>query len=89
MKGIITILRLAGFTKARWERCPQGFKEQGYPCYKHKDGSWCELYLTDNYPYGQIWLTGLPMRNCSGSRFFENKTELKKFLSAWEQTKKK
>src|SRR5690349_4621635 len=87
MKGVITVLRLAGFTKARWDKCPVGFKESGYPCYKRKDGSWCELYLTDVSPYGQIWITGMKGKNWFNSTFFENKTELKKLLNPSNQTK--
>lgn len=80
MKKAVSILRSFGFTKVHWDKCPQGFKKAGYPCYSNKSGAWVELYLSDTIPYGRISANGLTSPDKFGGIFFDSDKQLITFL---------
>jgi hypothetical protein len=46
----ISVLREFGFKKVSWDKCPQGFKEAGFPCYTHPAvNCFASVYTKENY----------------------------------------
>jgi hypothetical protein len=75
------ILKSFGFKKMRWDKCPQGFKESNYPCFSHREKNiWCEVYLSDSFPYCWIIGDGFKGLGYLGGRFFDAPKDLKTFL---------
>lgn len=74
----ISVLRSFGFKKVRWEKCPQGFKQAGYPCYSHPlINAWAEVYPKEGYMLLQDEHLN---KGCWFGKHFNTPTELQKYM---------
>lgn len=82
-KTFVSVLKSFGFKKMPWNKCPQGFEKSNYPCYSNAEkNQWCELYLSDEIPYGWIIGNGIKTtKSYLGGKFFETPKELNQILN--------